>query len=230
MILVSLFQLYRTIVPSQTISFAARIICQSLANVDLIGLCIRPSRSNVCAVSNVLLFYLYILGPSSVKVAEDACDRLVIGIQYKMCCVHWNSGYCSEKYLPVRYVRHGEKTSKHRAHREKWGLSMAKLMPMSYNKLVPPLQHDGILPNWHKRTCPHCGEGQVGKLQRIKSKKAWLYRCRTKVCQRFLCPHDLHPIFFQGQGIRCEIVSNLHYTCVLYHCIRNNLQDSHQNL
>ena len=180
--MVSLFQLYRTIVPSQTLSLAARIICQSLANVDLIGLCIRPSRSGVCPVSNVLLFYLYILGPSSVKVAEDACDRLVIGIQYKMCCVHWNSCYCSEKYLPVRYVRHGEKTSKHRAHREGCGLFIHKLMSMSYKNLVLLLQHDSIVPSWHKRTCQDCGEGQVGKLQRIKSKKAWLCRCKTNVC------------------------------------------------
>ena len=105
-----------------------------------------------------------------------------------------------KKYAPVPYVRHGQATVKNRLHRQRWGHSIPKFMSMSTLNLIRVLTKEGILRKWCGHTCPHCGRGVLGKLQKHASRGTWLYRCRHWKCQRFVQAHDFHPIFFGGAG------------------------------
>ncbi|OLQ01407.1 hypothetical protein AK812_SmicGene15849 [Symbiodinium microadriaticum] len=103
-------------------------------------------------------------------------------------------------YEAVPYVRHGQVSTKFRAHRQRWGYSIQGFMSMNYRDLVRTLQKENILPNWTQKQCPRCGYGKLGKLKYVKCRKAWLHQCSSRTCHKYLQPHDFHPIFFQGSG------------------------------
>ena len=56
------------------------------------------------------------------------------------------------------------------------------------------------MPELKGTTCQHCGEGVLGKLSYVHSRRGWNHRCSLKKCQKFTKPHDFHPIFFSGAG------------------------------
>ncbi|CAE7406455.1 unnamed protein product [Symbiodinium sp. CCMP2456] len=105
-----------------------------------------------------------------------------------------------KKFAPVPYVRHGEPTTKNRTDRQRWGHSIPQFMRMREETLIRTLTKENILQDWSGKLCPHCGEGKLGKLTKHSSRHAWLYRCPRKKCQKFVQPHDFHPIFFGGAG------------------------------
>ncbi|CAE7637057.1 unnamed protein product [Symbiodinium sp. CCMP2592] len=103
-------------------------------------------------------------------------------------------------YVPVPYVRHGQPTTKNKAHRQRWGRSVQMFMALRGRRLIERLQKDQILPNWEGHTCPRCSTGSLGSLKYFKEKKVWAYRCSHRHCHKMLQPHDYHPIFFLGAG------------------------------
>ncbi|CAE7394603.1 unnamed protein product [Symbiodinium pilosum] len=120
----------------------------------------------------------------------------------------------AKAYIPVPYVRHGIPSSKNRAHRVRWGLSVQKLMSMNGRRLINLLQKDHILPHWQGRSCPRCGNGTLGELRHVKGKNVWAYRCNHFKCHKHVQPHDFHPIFFMGAG--SSITSLNHQAAALY--------------
>ena len=99
----------------------------------------------------------------------------------------------------VPYVRHGASLKKvYKDRINKWDVSVRSLANLNGFKLIRKLQKNGMLPVWKGRTCPHCGEGQ--ELAYVRARKIWSNRCSKKGRQRFVQPHDFHPLFFGGAG------------------------------
>ncbi|OLP94259.1 hypothetical protein AK812_SmicGene23735 [Symbiodinium microadriaticum] len=71
---------------------------------------------------------------------------------------------------------------------------------MKYPSLVRLLRRDQIIPEWSNRPCPHCGAGKLSKLTFYPYRKVWAHRCSAKFCQKYVQPHEFHPIFVQGAG------------------------------
>ena len=99
----------------------------------------------------------------------------------------------------LRPRRHAH-TTRNCADRERWGLSVHKLMSMPYLALLSLLRQHKILPQWKGKKCPHCATGTLDKLTNYKGMKGWAYRSRAKGCQRYVRQNDFHPIFQQGCG------------------------------
>ena len=102
----------------------------------------------------------------------------------------------------VPYVRHGpgqQKVYKDRIN--KWDVSVRSLAQLHGLRLIQKLIKNGMLPKWTGRPCPHCASGILGKLAYVSSRKSWAHRCNKKTCQRFVQPHDFHPLFFGGSGV-----------------------------
>ena len=70
-----------------------------------------------------------------------------------------------------------EKTEKNGQHRQRWGLSVHKILSFSGLRLVQWLQQEKILPNMSNTTCPKCGNGTLGKAQYRKDHNQWIHRC-----------------------------------------------------
>jgi len=93
-----------------------------------------------------------------------------------------------------------EKTEKNRQHRQRWGLSVHKILSFSGRCLVQWLQQEKILPNMSNTTCPKCGTGTLGKAQYRKDRDQWIYRCSLHTCSGRIRVEDCHPIFDAGAG------------------------------
>ena len=93
-----------------------------------------------------------------------------------------------------------EKTKKNRQHRQRWGLSVHKILSFSGGRLVQRLQQEKILPNMSNTTCPKCGNGTLDKAQYRKDRDQWIHRCSLHTCSGRIRVADYHPIFYAGAG------------------------------
>jgi hypothetical protein len=102
--------------------------------------------------------------------------------------------------LSVPYVRHGKLTQQLRSSRSRWGKSVKDFIGKSEVKIIKMLICDGYLPDWEGCLCPHCAKGKLSKLSYKQDRRAWCHRCSAFGCQKYVKPHDFHPIFFGGSG------------------------------
>jgi len=104
----------------------------------------------------------------------------------------------SHKAVP--YVRHGKKTEKNHQHRQRWGLSVHKILSFSGFRLVQWLQQEKILPNMSNTTCLKCGNGTLSKAQYRKDRDQWIHRRSLQTCAARIRVEDYHPIFYASAG------------------------------
>ena len=105
-----------------------------------------------------------------------------------------------KKMKPVPYVRHRPALKKFRKARQKWSLSVRTLAGKKGLQLIQTLKKERLLGEWKGRARPHCGDGILGSLSYVKNRQVWAHRCPKKDCQKFVQPHNFHPIFFGGSG------------------------------
>ena len=111
----------------------------------------------------------------------------------------------SEEYWSIPYVRHGQKSGKSRPERTRWGRSVKDYLNATDKSIISLLMKDSLLKPWFDRLCPHCASGKLGKLSYNASRKVWVHRCRAKKCQKFVQPHDFHPVFYNGPRNRLKL-------------------------
>jgi hypothetical protein len=97
------------------------------------------------------------------------------------------------------YVRHGA-TRHTKRNRAKWSMNLNTLNQLNEKQLIERLTRAGFLKDWTTCLCPNCGKDGVDKLQKYKGRASYVYRCTRKGCQRFILPHEQHPVFTQGWG------------------------------
>ena len=78
-----------------------------------------------------------------------------------------------------------------------WKRSLPELLSASNTEIVQMLQEDGLLPDWHRKVCPHCWKGKLTKTLRNEMPQ---YRCTANRCCKFVVPHHLHPLFQTSTG------------------------------
>ena len=102
-------------------------------------------------------------------------------------------------YQKVPYVRHGTRTEKSRPERLLWKRSLVEILEAPEKTLQDKLIADKILPEWAGATCPYCNNGVLGPRKRFKGRKGFQHKCMYRPCQRYVQPHDFHPIFHSGR-------------------------------
>ena len=100
----------------------------------------------------------------------------------------------------VPYVRHGKPSAKSRPHRARWNRSIQTFLSTTGLRLIHLLQKDNILPKWHGKLCPKCGQGALGPLHYRQDRDQWVHRCSAKKCHARIRVEDFHPIFYAGSG------------------------------
>ena len=100
----------------------------------------------------------------------------------------------------VPYVKHGKPSAKSRPHRARWNRSVQTFLSTNGRRLIHLLQKDNILPKWHGKLCPKCGQGVLGPLHYRQDRDQWVHRCSAKKCQARIRVEDFHPIFYAGSG------------------------------
>jgi hypothetical protein len=99
-------------------------------------------------------------------------------------------------YVP--YVRHGTQTHKSRPDRLVLKRDIFELRGATEKQIIDMLTEDKHIPDWSKHKCPFCLKGKVRKLKKYK-KYGWRYRCTHNKCQRYIHPHEFHPIYHCGR-------------------------------
>ena len=101
--------------------------------------------------------------------------------------------------MKVPYVRLQRDVPARGVRRERalWKRSLPELLSASNTEIVQMLQEDGLLPDWHRKVCPHCWKGKLTKTLRNEMPQ---YRCTANRCCKFVVPHHLHPLFQTSTG------------------------------
>ena len=161
------------------------------------------NAKQVCAASLVekICFRLYSTMPKKTMKSSSHCGAWPAPKRGKARAVAKRpSQKVISKFAKIPYVRHGTPTTVSRPSRERWGRSIQQFASMKYPSLVRLLRRDQIIPEWSNRPCPHCGAGKLSKLTFYPYRKVWAHRCSAKFCQKYVQPHEFHPIFVQGAG------------------------------
>ena len=109
------------------------------------------------------------------------------------------AGKKTNAWVKTPYVQKKFASVQGRQDQKKWKRTVQQLLAADDVSIVRLLIEDGLLPPMEGKTCPICNKGTLGKLQ-LRESGLPRHRCSRKVCQRFVTPQHLHPLFTATMG------------------------------